>query len=66
MSYTCTMLRGEDGLHWVAQASYEDVLINGPFAGDEKPLRALEQAGIVAVVHRDSRHKLEPRFRLSS
>lgn len=29
------------------------MLINGPFGGDDKPLKALEQAGMVAVLHRD-------------
>lgn len=35
------------------QASYEDVLYNGPFKGNEKPLRALEQAEMVSVTHKD-------------
>lgn len=35
------------------EATYEDVLFNGPFKGNEKPLRALEQVEMVSVTHRD-------------
>ena len=34
---------------------YADLLVNGPFKSADGPLRALEQAELVTVVHRDGR-----------
>jgi hypothetical protein len=35
------------------KTGYEDVLYNGPFGGNDKPLHALEQAEMISVVHRE-------------
>jgi len=37
------------------EVPYADLLVNGPFKSADGPLRALEQAELVTVVHRDGR-----------
>lgn len=42
-------------IRFARQLSYADLLANGPFKGQEKALRALEQAEVIMVIHKEGR-----------